>query len=352
MQIVVVGMNHKSAPIEIREKIAFKPGQDADFLESLNSEKSVSEAVVLSTCNRTEVYAILDKKLAPEWLEDKLFEFHGLDGNVPREHIRIRKRDDVIRHLFHVSCSLDSLVLGESQILSQVKMAYSLAKEKNTAGPVFNFLFQRCFKTAKQVYTTTGIARNKVSISSLAVDLAQQKLGDLSDKTVLIIGSGKVGRLSADHFTGKGIRRIFILDLGVPRNVDPEIATLPGVFLYNIDQLEEIALSHMTARHESAEKASALVRHEAEKAIDQLEAAKRKEVVSDIVAKFEAIREAEVSRSLNKMGKLAGKQTTELEHLTKRIISKILHQPFSKLKPPILLEDRQNNLEALENLFS
>ncbi len=416
MQITVVGTNHKRAPIEVREKIAFEPGQDVEFLEFLAGEKCASEAVVLSTCNRTEIYAAFDGDTTPGCLLRALLEYHGLAGDSLQDYIYEFAGEEAVRHLLKVSASLDSLVVGESEILSQVKSAYSTAKERGATGPVFNFLFQKCFKVAKQVRAGTGISRGKVSVSSVAVDLAAQKLGGLRGRVVLVIGSGKVGRLAARNFlkhgTGEilvanrtrakaqalaeevggrvvGLERIdrimegvdivvgctsarghvlhrercfgvisrrggkplFILDLGVPRNVDPNVANLDGVHLFNIDQLEEISLRKLSERRQSAQEALAIVESEVGKVMAQLQAVNRGVVVAELVAKFEAVREREVRKSLRRMGELTEGQKAELEYLTKRVVGRILHGPLSKLKPPQSAGRVQEHLETLQFLF-
>ena len=155
MQIIAVGTNHKLAPIEVREKIAFEPGQEAQFLDMLLEEECVNEAVVLSTCNRTEVYALITGNACGKLILEKLLSFHGLEGADPNDFVYEFLNADAVKHLFEVASSLDSLVVGESQILSQVKSAYELARSRGATGATFNRLFQKAFKVAKQVRSAT-----------------------------------------------------------------------------------------------------------------------------------------------------------------------------------------------------
>lgn len=418
MTIIITGTNHKKAPIEWREKIAFKNGEQARFIDEIIGEHGISEAVVLSTCNRTELYVVTKEDVDGKTLLRRVIRF--LDADIDDADIDrytyTMTGADAVKHLFEVTASLDSLVVGESQVTGQVKEAYYLAKEKGSTGRIFNHLFQRAFKTSKKVKSITGISKAKVSVSSVAVDLIEKVLGDLTGKTVLIIGSGKIGKLSARHFVEKGVGQIFvanrtpekaealarevngevvalrmldklmsevdivvgctsasqhvmhrklvlqvisrregkplfILDLGVPRNVDPGAGDIEGVHLYNIDQLDEIVSANMVVRQMCADEVDRFLDAEVQKTMEQLSATKRSDLLAELMAEFEHIRKSELERSLGKIKTLTDDDKAEIDYMTKRILGKVMHKPLTRLKPPTPEKDRQKYLETLKALF-
>ena len=211
MGVVLVGMNHRTAPVELREKVAFDAESALRGLEELARRTNSAEAVILSTCNRVEVTAFHDEDAElPDAVERFLADFHGLKPGAVASHLyRLRGRD-AVRHLFRVASSLDSMVPGESQILAQVKEAYLLSAEAGYTAKHLNVLFQRAFRVGKLVHTDTDIARHKVSISSVAVDLAREVLGDLADRTVLVLGAGETGKLTLRSLVESGVGRLVL----------------------------------------------------------------------------------------------------------------------------------------------
>jgi len=209
--VVLVGMNHRTAPVELREKVAFDAESALRGLEELARRTNSAEAVILSTCNRVEVTAFHDEDAElPDAVERFLADFHGLKPGAVASHLyRLRGRD-AVRHLFRVASSLDSMVPGESQILAQVKEAYLLSAEAGYTAKHLNVLFQRAFRVGKLVHTDTDIARHKVSISSVAVDLAREVLGDLADRTVLVLGAGETGKLTLRSLVESGVGRLVL----------------------------------------------------------------------------------------------------------------------------------------------
>lgn len=416
-QVVMAGTNHKTSPLEFREKLSIAKNREAPFLQYLLGEPTLFEAVAVSTCNRTEVYAATELSFNPVYLSEMILDFHGLEKKDPRQYMYTSTGREAVLHLFEVASSLDSLVVGEGQINQQVKTAYSASKKAGATGPALNLLFQRCFKAAKAVYATTGIASNKVSVSSVGVDLVSQVMGDLCGKQVLIIGSGKTGKLSAVHFRELGVSEIyfanrtparaeklanelgakavplkkidslmpevdvvvgctsakepflhrerashvlkarggkplFILDLGVPRNIDPGVGKLDGIYLYDIDQLGEMAEINLATRKECAEMARELLLGEVETTMQQLAAADRKELVSNLLSMFEDIRTGELERTLSKIDSLPEKDASEIDYLTKRIIRKIMHTPLTRLKTTTDNDERARIIETIRSLFS
>lgn len=211
MNIVVVGLSHKTAPVEIREKVTFPADKMAGYLSDLTSRKGVSEGVILSTCNRVEVVAIVSHiQEGIEELKGFIAESNGISRDILDNHLYSHTSEDGIKHVFRVASSLDSMVVGEPQILGQMKDAYQNALEHNVTGIILNKFFRKAFSVAKRVRTETNIASSAVSISYAAVELAKKIFGDLSDKRVLLIGAGEMCELAAKHFVNSGIKEILV----------------------------------------------------------------------------------------------------------------------------------------------
>jgi glutamyl-tRNA reductase len=412
-EIFVLGINHKTAPIEVRERVALPASETRSLLCALKSSPGVLEVVALSTCNRFEIYCA-GKGDCSETVRRLLVSFAS--GEIPGRCFYTLRGKDAVNHLFRVASSLDSLVVGETQILSQVKGAYLTAKESSTAGKYLSLLFQKALKVGKQVLTATDIAKKKVSVSSVAVDLVREIFPDLSEKVVLVIGSGKMGKLSVTHLVEAGVKRvlvanrtrararkvarevggeivplekldyylsvadivigctsapsavlhremcapaiaarkgrtIFIIDLGVPRNVDPEVGKLDWVHLYNIDQLEEVVRRNMSQRRQDADRGLAIVSSESEKAVRQLETLEHDDLVVRLVERLENLRHEELERLAAKLPDLTQKERREIEYATQRVVKKILHKPLSLLKNSCANGEKQALAEAIETLF-
>jgi glutamyl-tRNA reductase len=324
MQFAVVGVNHRTAPIETREVLAIARDELAGFADYMVSSSGVEQIVPLFTCNRVEIYGAGTVSDLAQSLGRAFLEYHSVK-NKDMEWLYSFEGLDAVEHLFGVSSSLDSMVVGEPQILSQVKNAYFIAKELGATGKMLNFIFQKCFKAAKEIRTRTAIAKGRVSVASVAADLACETLGELRGRTALVVGSGKIGSAFAVHLAKAGINQIYVasrsfahaeeladringdvvplhaldtyldevdlvvgctsarqpflhrerchaalerrngkpllvIDLGVPRNVAPEVAEVEGIHLYNIDRLEEVVAKNLSYRKEQAQRARNLVR--------------------------------------------------------------------------------------------
>jgi glutamyl-tRNA reductase len=316
MPLLTLGLNHKTAPVEIRERITFGPDIIVGALRSLVETVGVEEAVILSTCNRTEIYceggADTQQQLS-QWLSA----FHGLELETISPYLYSHQEKEGVRHLLQVSCGLDSMVLGEPQILGQVKAAFQTAKESGVAGKVLCRLFQHAFSVAKQVRTDTAIGRSPVSVAFAAVSLARQIFSDLSNQTAMLIGAGETVELAARHLHQHGVGRIivanrtlerahllanqfdgyaialteisnhlaeadivisstasplpvlgkgavesalkkrrhqpmFMVDIAVPRDIESEVGELDDIYLYTVDDLEEVIEENMRSRQEAA----------------------------------------------------------------------------------------------------
>ncbi|MFH2137977.1 MAG: glutamyl-tRNA reductase [Candidatus Omnitrophota bacterium] len=325
MDIELIGLNHKTAPIEIREKLSFSNGSLAQALDALKRQSPIKEGVILSTCNRIEVYAMgSDVKRVDDSITHFLSDFHKLEKNYFQEHLYKIKGLPAIRHLFMVSSSLDSQVLGENQILGQIKSAYFKAREVGTVDKNFSFLFEEAIKIGKRVRAQTQIGCGAVSISSAAVEMAKKIFEDLTQKKVLIVGAGKIGELSATHLYNRGVqlvlvanrtllkarelaekfkgtaidfgkldaaleeadivisstsaphllvtkkqvqelilrrkqRPIFFIDLGLPRNIDPQANDVDNVYVYNLDDLQKVKDINLKERLNEAKKVERII---------------------------------------------------------------------------------------------
>ena len=211
MNIVIIGLNHKTAPLELREKLAFSERELREALDKLLQLKHIQEGLILSTCNRVEIYAVVNEREKgvldlKQFLED----YHRVKCEEIEEHLYTYSQPKAISHLFQVAVSLDSMVVGETQILGQVKAAYSRALENGSTGKILNALFQKSFRVAKDIRTNTNIARSAVSISSVAVELANKIFGDISGKTVMIVGAGKMSEQAVDYLASSGASSILV----------------------------------------------------------------------------------------------------------------------------------------------
>jgi len=211
MNLVVIGLNHKTAPVEVREKFAFPTASMATALAGFRRKAHSAEVVILSTCNRVEIYASADSEPIPgEVVQQFLAEFHRSDLSAFAAYLYERRGQDAVRHLFRVTSSLDSMVLGEPQINAQVKEAYTMAAEEEATGKVLHALFQRAFHVAKQVQANTSIGAGKLSVGSVAVDLAERIFQDFSDKVVMILGAGEMAELVLKHLAERGAEKVIV----------------------------------------------------------------------------------------------------------------------------------------------
>ena len=417
MRFSITGVNHKSAPVEVRERLAFDEHSLAAALVELKQRPGFCEGMILSTCNRVEVALTSEDPAADVVAVD---EFLADMRQVARDWVKpylYRYEDgDAIRHLFRVAASLDSMVIGEPQILGQLKSAYALAKEHGAVSGFLDALLTRAFNVAKRVRSETEIGENAVSVSYAAVELAREIFGSLNDKKVMIVGAGKMSELAARHlrrsgathifvtnrtyeravemaqiFDGKIVeytkfmgflpevdivitssgaphyiitrdemkkvidarrnRPMFLIDIAVPRNIEPSANELDNVFLYDIDDLQKVVDTNLEGRMHSAEEAEAIIREEVERMMARLKA---REVVPTIVSlqeQLEKLRAAEVARMRGKFGALTTEQEEALIAVTKGIINKIAHGPISELRRQANQPDGHHFVLAIRKVF-
>jgi glutamyl-tRNA reductase len=416
MRFSITGVNHKSAPVEVRERLAFdEPSLSAALLD-LKRRPGFCEGMILSTCNRVEVALTCEEANAVVAVDEFLADTRHVARDFVTPYLYHYEDGDAIRHLFRVAASLDSMVVGEPQILGQLKSAYALAKEHGAVSGFLDALLTRAFNVAKRVRSETEIGANAVSVSYAAVELARDIFGSLDDKKVMIVGAGKMSELAARHlrrsgathifvtnrtyeravemaqlFDGKIIeytkfmaflpevdivitssgaphyiitrdemkkvidarrnRPMFLIDIAVPRNIEPSVNKLDNVFLYDIDDLQKVVETNLEGRMQSAEEAEAIIREEVERMMARL---KTREVVPTIVSlqeQLEKLRIAELTRMRGKFGSLTPEQEEALIALTKGIINKIAHGPISELRKQANQPDGHHVVVAIRKVF-
>jgi glutamyl-tRNA reductase len=417
MRIVLIGMNHKTAPVEIRERLQLDCGDGGSALAELLGIPEVREAIVLSTCNRVEVLArVADGEAAVARLKEFIFRQGNLDAAELSHCLYVHRDREAVRHLFRVASSLDSLVMGEPQILGQVKEAYRRAVDHRATGVLLNRLLHHALRTAKRVRTETGIAGNAVSVSYAAVELAKKIFGNLQGKTILLVGAGEMSELAARHLLRQGVERIlianrtyaraeemaaafrgtpvafdrlsevlpevdiviastgapgyvitaemvaaalrrrrnrllFLIDIAVPRDIDPAAGEIANVYLYNIDHLQDVVDSNRETRLAEAGKAEGIVAAE----VGVFEAwFNALAVVPTIVAlrgKMEGIVRGELERSSHWLGGLSAEDRSRVEGLAASVVNKILHDPIAGLKEESIEKDELPYVAAVRRLF-
>ncbi|MBB83843.1 MAG: glutamyl-tRNA reductase [Deltaproteobacteria bacterium] len=412
MKILVLGMNHRTAPVEIRERFAVDA--TGPVLKKLVDRPEISEATLISTCNRVELVVTAENADAAQhvlydFFARELGEGEGPSAGQLEEVTYLREGGQAVEHVFRVASAIDSMVVGEPQILGQVKDAYREATEAGVCGAVLARLFQRAFATAKRVKNETGISQRPVSVARVAVDLAKQIFERLDDKSALLIGAGDMieAALVALHDHGLGERRVanrtaanaqaladrfggsahaldeidrllpdsdvvltcvggdepiltrerverslvarrgrpfFLIDIGVPRNVDPAVHEIDSAYLYDLDDLQEVAAANEEERRRESERAERIIYEEREQFEGWMVALQAVPTIRDLRDRAEAIRRGEIDRFAGRLGLSAG-QVETLEQLTNSIVNKLMHQPISRLRDET---DREAGLMRLE----
>ncbi len=407
--IVLIGVNHKTAPIELRERIAISREDLPDATRALAAVAGVSECMIVSTCNRVELLASVESSGVD--LTDFLHRHFALDPAVLAPHVYIHRDQEAVRHLFRVAASLDSMVVGEPQILGQVKEAFAVARASGTISGQLDHLLQSAFAAAKRVRTETAIGSNSVSIASVAVDLARKIFGSLNGRTVFLVGAGKMSELAARHLVHQGAgailvtnrtlerarqlaepfegrvipfdklyeaateadivitstgaphpifrrehgqafmqrrrnRPMFFIDIAVPRDVDPAMNKVDGIFVYDIDDLQAVAASHMAERSAQATDAETLVASEVERFKQRQRTVNVAPAIVTLQRQAEEIRQSELRRIHARLGLLSPEQIAAIEALTRGLVNKFLHPPMQALKQAA----RDNDSARLEAL--
>ncbi|MDW7651345.1 MAG: glutamyl-tRNA reductase [Bacillota bacterium] len=416
-EIILVGINHKTAPVELREKLSFSESQLARSLAFCNEQDDISECVILTTCNRTEIYAVgSDEEALLSLIMQMLADIKQIDTEAVRPNLYIHSQEQAVEHLFTVTAGLDSMILGETQILGQVKDAYAKGNDAGTVGTVFHSLFRQAVTGAKRVQTETAINQNAASVSYAAVELAKKIFGRLTDRTVLVLGAGKMSELTLRHLYDNGVKKvivvnrtkeradklaacfggtseyyekrrdcliqadivisstgaphfvldkeemasvmrtrrgkpIFLIDIAVPRDIDPKVNELENVYLYDIDDLQAAVASNLKDREHEAVKARLIIKEEITEFRSWF---KTQEVVPLIAAlrrKAETIRQGELEVSLKKLSNLSDKEKKHVENLTRAIVNRILREPVLRIKEFAQEDKSEQYVASLCQLF-
>ncbi len=395
MKIVTVGLNHNSAPLDLREKVTLGKEELPDALTSLRD--TVSHGVILSTCNRSEIYAVAPTVTqGTQALKQFFAEYHKIDLREFEPHMYVHHQRSAVHHLFRVASGLDSLIVGEAQILGQTRDAFSAATRAGLGGGQMARLFHQAIRVGRLARQKTDIGRNAVSVSRAAVSMARGVLGDLADKRVLVIGIGDAGRLASRALADAGVTDItitnrtykraaemasklggkpapfedldtllgqtdiaiaatgspgylltpdvlaasrngneqplFMMDIAMPRDVDPAVGDLPGVNLYDMDDLEAVAEANKRKRRQEATKAEAIVDEEADRFMQWLSSQYVIPTVAGIRAQAEEVRKRELARILKEFPQLSQGERAKLAAFSNAMVKKVLHGPISWLK--------------------
>jgi glutamyl-tRNA reductase len=413
VRLVLVGTSHKSAPVELRERLHLK---DAEAGALAAAVADGGEAVALSTCNRTEVYLAGEGEGANRRALEALALRAGLDSAELRESTYAIEDEGAAVHLFRVAAGLDSLIPGEAQILGQVRVAYEAACEVDAVGPALHRLFGQALRVGRRVRTETAIAENPASISSAAAELAERLLGDLRGRQVLVIGAGKMADLAAVNLAARGAKSIVVanrspegaarlaerfggravalealeaeleradlvvastssegqivsaedvkralarrngrpisfIDIAVPRDLDPAIGELEGCHLYDIDDLQSVVDASVASRREEAVRAESIVAEEGERFLEWWRSLDVVPAIASLRARAESIRVAELERAERRLASLTPEERRAVEALTSQIVAKLLHLPTVRMKEAAAAADGLDYSEAVRHLF-
>ena len=415
MRFQLIGVNHKTAPVEVRERFAIPDSRLPDACKKLAEHPAVAEGMIVSTCNRVEFIA--NMKNGAGDLREFMGEYFQVDTGQFESHLYEFREDEAIRHIFRVASSLDSMVVGEPQILGQVKEAYATARAVGAVRAELDQLLTRAFAVAKRVRTETAVGSSSVSIASVAVELAEKIFGSLNGKSVFLVGAGKMSELAARHllahgassifvanrtydrairlaqqFDGQAIefnrlyetcdnadvvitstgsphfifrpehadkflsrrrnRPMFFIDIAVPRDVDPAMNKIDGIFVYDIDDLQQAVSSHVADRRKEAEKAEAIVNGEVHKFHARLQTLDVVPTIVSLQDHFETIRQAEIDRVRGRLGPLSSEQEMAVEALTRGIVNKIMHTPIKTLKTAARDAESTTVVDLVRRLFN
>ncbi len=413
MSLLALGINHKTAPVDVRERVAFTPERMVEALHELSAQAPVTEAAILSTCNRTELYCGLsddDSTAVVEWLS----QFHQLPRSDLAPYIYAHPDHDAVRHMLRVASGLDSLVLGEPQILGQMKDAYQAASSAGTLGGLLSRLFQHTFSVAKQVRTDTEIGSSPISVAFAAVSLARQIFGDLSEKTALLIGAGETIELVARHLHQNGIGRMvvanrtaerahllasefggysialeeipghlpeadiiisstasplpilgkgaveralktrrhqpmFMVDIAVPRDIEPEVGDLDDVYLYKVDDLRDIIEENIASRRDAAQQAEEIIENQVTQFMGWLRSLDAVETIRQYRDSADNVSSALLERARRRLTNGDTPEET-LAWLARNLTNKLTHAPTVQLRQAGF-DDRRDLLEAARELF-
>ncbi len=417
MHIVVAGLNYRTAPVSIREKFAFAEGDLPLALKELKETKSVMECVIVGTCNRTELYVAVDRQPCAHYLRGFIEKWFGVPRDEYQQHLYVYENEKAIEHLFRVTSGLDSMVIGETQILGQVRDAFLLAQREKTTGVLFNTLFKQAVTMAKRAHFETGIGENPVSVSYAAVELGKRIFGSYANKKVLIIGAGKMSELTVKHLYANGAdkvtvvnrtlsraqeladkfrgvastmdrllthleeadivisstgaagyvltaeqvscilqrrrsRPLFMIDIAVPRDLDPRLGEMPNVFLYDIDNLQSLVNSHLEERRKAAVQIEKMIREEMAAFEQWTKTLGVSPVIQALQTKAATIHEETMDSLMKKLPDLDEHELKVIRKLTKSIVNQMLRDPIVRIKEMAAERHGDDALDMFTKIFA
>ncbi len=415
MNFVLTGVNHKTAPVDVRERFAIPEKQLPDALQRLVQHPGIEEGLIISTCNRVEFAARTLNGSAD--LHGFLSEYFGVPRTEFEQYLYDHRDENAVRHVFRVASSLDSMVIGEPQILGQVKEAYATARAVGTVNSQLDALFTRSFAVAKKVRNETAVGTSAVSVASVAVDLAKKIFGSLAGKHVCLVGAGKMSELAARHLLAHGAGSIFVanrtyeravvlaekfngeamrfeniydtldradiiitstgaphaifrrehgekflnrrrnrpmffIDIAVPRDVDSGMNDLDGIFVYDIDDLQQVVTANMKDRGQEAARAEAIIQDEVARFMARLQTLDVVPTIVSLQDHLETIRQAEIDRVRGKLGTLTPEQEMAIEAMSRGIINKIMHTPITTLKSAARNQEATTVVDLVRRIFN
>ncbi len=421
MTFVLLGVNHKTAPVEVRERLSIPEAMTSQFAQAYAAVPGIRGATVLSTCNRVEVTLSCDSEELIDNAVRLLIERTGVSRQELEQHLYLLRNEDVVRHLIRVTAGLDSMIVGEPQIAGQVRQSFTEALEASTLDSSLQRLYEHVLRAAKRIRSETGIGEHAVSVPFAAVELARKIFGDLNGLQILLVGAGKMGELTAQHLNGFGLKKVFVanrafaravelatrfsgeaidftsldqrlvecdiviastaaphfvlgaeavrnaiaqrgrrdlflIDLSVPRNLDPEIAKVSGAYLYNIDDLREVVDFNREKREKKAIAAEDIVASEVDSFVRRVAASDAIPTILELQGRLDEIRRVELEKCLRRLGPVSADQREAIEALTTGIINKVLHYPIIRLKesaaaPAESADDRETVRETILKIF-
>ena len=417
-ELLALGVSHKTAPLALRERLALPEGRATAVLSELSGHESIREVVAISTCNRTELYLIASEAVAAESAAlTVLAREAGIRPTELTEWLYSFREREAVRHLFGVAAGLDSMIVGEAEIQGQVKRAYELALVEGATGPITNQLFRQALAAGKRVRTETAVGRSRLSVSSVAVELAVEMLGDLTARRVLVLGAGENGELTARSLRARGVQTVFVanrrydraiglaqrfggsavrfedlpaelakadivvsctssphqilgyeelelmsaergegplvlIDIAVPRDVDPRVRDLPGVALFDMDDLQRAVAQRRSVREAEAARARTLVDEQVERFDRWLASLDVVPTIAAMRARGEAVVEAVLRENESRWEALSDADRAQLRVMARAVVARILHEPTLRLKGAAGEDSSYVYVQALRELFA
>lgn len=416
MKVFLTGLSYKTAPVEVRERLAFADSVLPGALDQMRACPGVEEVVILSTCNRVEIAVTTASDSAAGQILDFVAAHRGLEAEWLKPYLYSHEDRAAIRHLFRVAASLDSMVLGEPQVLGQLKNAYAAAKARGTLGGFLDLVMTRAFMVAKRVRSETEIGRSAVSVSYAAIELARQIFGDLRSKNVLLVGAGKMSELAARHLKRAGCARIlvtnrtrtraeemaalvdgqvidyngfqarlpemdivltssgapdyllgkedmrqvlrkrqnrpvFLIDIAVPRNIDPAVDELENIYLYDIDDLGREVATNRQAREKEAGQAEQIIEEEIERLFARMKAREVTPVIVSLQRHFDELGRVEMERVRGRLGALTAQQEEALAAFTRGLLNKVAHGPLTEIRRAATQPEGDRILTTIRRMF-